>query len=190
MDRTYIEEQIFESLNFEKVPLPLANYENCQFLNCNFSNSNLSDMVFSDCVFKECNLSMATLIKTAFREVQFTGCKLLGLHFDHCNEFINGLNFDHCILNISSFYKLKLKKIIFSNCSLIEVDFAGADLTASVFNNCDMAGAIFENTILEKADFTTAYHYNIDPEMNKIKKAVFSTSGIAGLLTRYDIEIL
>jgi fluoroquinolone resistance protein len=52
-----------------------------------------------------------------------------------------------------------------------------------------MAGAIFENTILEKADFRTAYNYTIDPVQNRIKKAKFSVTGIAGLLSRYDIAI-
>jgi len=32
-------------------------------------------------------------------------------------------------------------------------------------------------------------NYSIDPEKNKIKKARFSTAGIAGLLDKYDIEI-
>jgi len=32
-------------------------------------------------------------------------------------------------------------------------------------------------------------NYSIDPELNKIKKARFSTQGIAGLLDKYDIEI-
>ena len=49
--------------------------------------------------------------------------------------------------------------------------------------------AIFENTILEKADFRTAYNYAIDPEINKIKRARFSSFGVAGLLQKYDIDI-
>jgi hypothetical protein len=32
-------------------------------------------------------------------------------------------------------------------------------------------------------------NYSIDPDLNKIKKARFSTQGIAGLLDKYDIEI-
>jgi hypothetical protein len=42
---------------------------------------------------------------------------------------------------------------------------------------------------LEKADFRTSYNYSINPEVNRIKKAKFSTAGIAGLLCKYDIEI-
>jgi len=84
---------------------------------------------------------------------------------------------------------MKLKKLIFKNCNLTEVDFTEADLSAALFDHCDLAKALFENTILEKADFRTSYNYSIDPEMNKIKKARFSTPGIAGLLDKYDIDI-
>jgi fluoroquinolone resistance protein len=58
-----------------------------------------------------------------------------------------------------------------------------------VFDNCDLSKASFDNTILEKADFRTAFNYSINPESNKIKKAKFSVSGIAGLLDKYDIHI-
>jgi uncharacterized protein YjbI with pentapeptide repeats len=75
------------------------------------------------------------------------------------------------------------------NCTLHEVDFTEADLSASTFDNCDLLNASFDKTILEKADFRTSYNYIIDPENNRIKKAKFSRNGIAGLLNKYDIEI-
>jgi hypothetical protein len=49
--------------------------------------------------------------------------------------------------------------------------------------------AIFSQTNLEKADFTTAFNYQIDPEQNRMKKARFSPEGIAGLLVKYKIVI-
>jgi len=49
---------------------------------------------------------------------------------------------------------------------------------------------VFENTILEKVDFSTSFNYSIDPEMNKIKKAKFSLPEVIGLLNKYDIEIV
>ena len=70
-----------------------------------------------------------------------------------------------------------------------EVDFEDCDLTNAGFINCNLAAAIFVNTILEKADFRSSYNYSIDPERNRIKKAKFSSIGLAGLLNKYDIEI-
>jgi hypothetical protein len=52
-----------------------------------------------------------------------------------------------------------------------------------------MDQATFDRSLLEKADFRTAYQYTINPEHNRIKKAKFSATGLAGLLAHYDIEI-
>ena len=132
---------------------------------------------------------MAKLGKTALKDVRFKDCKLLGLHFEHCKELLFAVGFDHCILNLSCFYNWKLKKTIFKDCSLQEVDFIEADLTGAVFEGCDLMGAKFENSTLDKVDFRTAFNYTIDPAMNKLKKAQFSLTGLPGLLAAYDLVI-
>ena len=185
----YIEDKSFEGTDFTVHGIEPGNYENCKFINCNFSEVNLSGINFLDCYFDGCNMGMAKLGKTGFRNIQFTGCKLLGLHFDHCNTIGLEMQFDNCILNLSSFYQLKLKCIVFKNSILHEVDLAAADLSNAVFDNCDLKGAMFESTIIEHADFRTAYNYSIDPAKNKIKKAKFSMAGLIGLLDKYDIVI-
>jgi uncharacterized protein YjbI with pentapeptide repeats len=63
------------------------------------------------------------------------------------------------------------------------------DLSSSTFDNCNLANAVFQNSVIEKADFREAFNYSIDPEVNKIKKAKFSIAGVAGLLDKFDIEI-
>jgi len=189
MEKTYIEDEKFENIDFSQKTLPEAEYDNCQFVNCDFSNSDLFKVVFSECEFNRCNLSMAKLEKTAVKDIQFKECKLLGVHFETCDEFLFAVRFENCLMNLASFYKRKLKKTKFVNCSLQEADFAEADLGSSVFDNCDLAHAIFQQTNLEKADFRTSYNYSIDPELNKIKKAKFSIPSVTGLLDKYDIEI-
>ncbi len=82
-----------------------------------------------------------------------------------------------------------LKKTTFKNLNLYEADFTGCDLTGSVLDNCDLTRATFESTVIEKADLRTAFNYSIDPEINRIKKAMFSLSGVTGLLEKYDIDI-
>jgi len=83
----------------------------------------------------------------------------------------------------------KFKKTNFKNSQFHETDFSECDLTNSIFDNCDLTRAIFENTILENVDFRTAYNFEIDPELNRIKRAKFSVGNIPGLLTKYDIKI-
>jgi uncharacterized protein YjbI with pentapeptide repeats len=132
---------------------------------------------------------MAKLTRAAIRDVKFTECKMLGMHFEHCNEFLFSASFENCVLNLSSFYKLKIKKTVFKNSSLHEVDFTECDLGGAVFDNCDLTGTIFENTNLEKADFRSAFNYSFDPEKNRVKKARFSVEGLAGLLGKYGLDI-
>ena len=114
---------------------------------------------------------------------------MLGLHFENCNQFALTFSFENFALDHSSFYKTKIKKTIFKNTQLKEADFTECDLTGSVFDNCNLQGATFEKTLLEKVDFRTSFNYSIDPEINRVKKARFSVTGIAGLLDKYDIEI-
>ena len=189
MERNYFEDLVFEKEDFTEKTLGRVEYDNCTFNGCNFSGSDLSHITFTECTFTGCNLSTVKLTNTGLRDIYFKDCKILGLHFEDCSDFLFAVNFDTCILNLSSFFKQKLKKIFFKNCSLHEVDFTEADLSDSIFENCDLSGAKFEKTTLEKADLRSSFNYSIDPEINKIKKAKFSIYGIAGLLDKYDIEI-
>jgi len=189
MERAYIVEKDFNKHDFTARPLSMGDYEECKFNNCNFSNTDLSQLHFSDCVFTSCNLAMATLNKTALQNCRFVDCKLTGLHFETCNPMLFSVSFDKCDLNLCSFYNLKMPKTNFTSSRLKDADLAEADLSSAAFTNCDLEGAIFESTNLEKADFTTAINYVIDPEGNKVKGAKFSTTGLPGLLAKYQIEI-
>ena len=189
MNTAFYEGIKFESLSPRDMPLAIGEYENCSFISCDFSNSDLSDINFLECEFRDCNLSLARLTQTSFREAKFINCKLLGLHFNDCNDLIITFEFDGCTLDLSSFYKLKLKKTIFKNSKMIDVDFTETDISNSSFDNCDLQKTVFINTNLEGVDFRTSFNYSIDPELNRIKKAKFSIPWITGLLDKYDIEI-
>lgn len=189
MDKIYIEDKNFTGVDFTAGHFEKADYENCHFTNCDFSTLDLSKISFAGCIFTGCNISLVKLTGTAFKDAEFNHCKMLGVHFEDCHEFFFNVVFDNSQLNMSSFYKRKCRNTQFKNCSLHEVDFTEADCTNLVFYNCDLARAVFSNTILEKADFRTSYNYSIDPELNRIRKAKFSSSGISGLLDKYDIEI-
>ena len=129
------------------------------------------------------------MTRTLLREVEFRECKLLGLSFSNCDQFLFSIKVENCNVDLSSFFKLKLKKTTFKNSSMHEVDFTEADLTQAIFDNCDLTDAIFINSNLEKADLSSGYNYSIDPEINKMKKAKFTWPGVVGLLDKYDIDI-
>ena len=114
---------------------------------------------------------------------------MLGLNFDHCNPFLLAFEFEQCQLNWAIFQEMSLKQTLFKGCSLQEADFTLADLTGAQFTDCDLYRATFVQCNLEKTDFRTAIRYSIDPEQNNINKARFSTTGLAGLLEKYNIEV-
>lgn len=82
-----------------------------------------------------------------------------------------------------------MEEKIHDNKTFNKDDFSEADLTSSAFINCDLSRCLFRQTILEKADLRSANNYSIDPEVNRIKNARFSASGVFGLLDKYQIKI-
>lgn len=184
-----ITDAVYAKQDYTKTPLLKAEYDNCTFTDCNFENAGLTGIVFTDCSFQDCNISNVNLKGTAFKQVIFTDCKLTGLNFSIADPFLFSVGFERCILQLASFYKLKIKNTKFISCNLNDADFAETDLTNAFFNDCSLAKAVFDNTILEKADFRTAINYSINPETNRIKKAKFSIPAVTGLLDKYNIII-
>lgn len=189
MPDNYYKDQVFEGLDFSVSPFIAGEYESCRFKNCIFLNTSLAGAEFTDCLFEGCNLGNTNLAKTTFNGVRFENCKIQGVFFDDCNEFLFEAIFDGCQISYCSFVGRSLKKQSFKRCKLLEADFTGADLTEAVFENCDLAGTRFENTSLIKTDFRTAVNFSLDPSINKLKKARFSQSGLAGLLEKYELDI-
>lgn len=182
-------QKTFEKVDFVTKRINNREFEECIFKNCDFSNSDFSNNTFMDCDFIDCNLSMTDLLGSSLKTVSFKNCKLLGIHFNKCIDFLFSVSFQDCVLDYSSFSDKKMLKTKFHSCSMKEVSFTGSNLTNAVFDNCNLDNAIFNNTQLTAADFTSAYNYKIDPEFNPMKKAKFSTQGISGLLDKYDIKI-
>jgi fluoroquinolone resistance protein len=189
MDTKLTENKTFDKIDFTTIKLIKGEYYSCVFINCNFYGTDISNFTFNECEFRGCDLSLSKVNSTILNDVKFFDCKLLGLHFKDCNDFVLSIKFENCSLKLSTFYKLKLKKTIFKNCNLQEVDFAETDLTSSIFDKCDLKNAIFSNTNLEKVDFYSSFNYSFDPEKNRIRKARFSRSEVIGLLDKYNIEI-
>lgn len=189
MEPYIIEGQKFEKINFANNALPAKEFEECSFHYCDFSNVNLSSILFTNCIFFGCQFNLTTLKNTGFRGVKFDQTKIMGLQFEDCNQFLLSLAFSKSSLTLSSFRSLVLKKIEFSECILKEVDFSSADLSGSSFQNTALSRSIFFQTNLEKADFTSAIDYAIDPDLNKVKRTKFSFPGLLGLLDKYDLDI-
>lgn len=180
-----IYDQIFAGMPF----LEPGEYEQCQFKSCALAEADLSGCKFIDCDFVDCDLSLAKLDQSAWQDVRFKDCKLLGLRFDRVNPFGLALAFTGCRLNHSSFFRLKLKNTRFTACQMQEVDCVEADFTGAMFDDCDLLGAIFDRTLLERADLRQAWNYQLDPDQNEIKGAKCALEGLPGLLSKYQLQI-
>lgn len=189
MENLFNTHKTFEKVSFIDKKVNNREFEDCVFKNCDFSNSDFSNNSFMDCEFIDCNLSMTKLVLTSLKTVHFKDCKLLGIQFNTCNDFLFEVSFQECVLDYSSFANKKMLKTKFDSCSMKEISFIGTNLTNSIFENCNLENAVFNDTQLAAADFRTAYNYKIDPEFNPMKKAKFSSQGIIGLLDKYDIKI-
>jgi uncharacterized protein YjbI with pentapeptide repeats len=164
-------------------------FEHYHFIGFDLTQANLSGRNFSDCLFENCNLAGASIGNATFQNVAFEGCKLIGLQFHACRDFLFGVHFDKCQLDYASFLGKAMPNTRFVGCSLREVDFTQTDLSRAVFDECQLQDAIFQQTRLAGADFTTARQVLLDPEQNDLQQARFTLSGLPGLLAKYELII-
>lgn len=189
MASDYIADQKIEDVYFLEADIKYKEYENCTFQHCDFTACTFQSVYFIDCTFFDCNFKDTKINYVSLRGVQFTRCDFTAVNFAMTDQVIFEFHFKDCLLDYAKFYALKLKKMQFINCSMIAVDFMGSDLTDALFDNCNLRRAVFIDTTAHKTDFYTSYDYTIDPEKNKLKKAIFSTEGLKGLLEKYDIIV-
>ncbi|MDR2835045.1 MAG: pentapeptide repeat-containing protein [Bacteroidales bacterium] len=179
----------FDTVFEKKTQIKKGIYENCTFKNCFFSDLNFLDFVFDDCEFIDSNLSNLILNNSAFRSVRFISSKIVGLHFENCNNIGFSIDFLDCKLNLCSFYEMKLIKSKYKNTEFEDCDFSNADLSLSIFDKCNFINSTFFHTNLSKCDFRTASKYAINPEINNVKFAKFTYPEVLGLLSHLDIHI-
>lgn len=184
----------FEGLTFEKEnytvdSLPKGDYDGCKFVSCDFSGSTLSIVNFVECTFEDCNLSNVDVKSTTFNDVVFEASKCLGVDFSQCNDFLMSFHFKNCQLDYCNFQRLNLSKTKFDSCSLIETDFTDSVLKQASFCDSDLKRAVFHNSNLEKCDFRNVKNLIIDPNRNKLKKAIFDQNSVRALLSNLDIVV-
>lgn len=161
----------------------------CQFLECDFSDADLSDLLLEECRFENCNLSMASLSGARLIDVAFEDCKLMGVDFAACSDFGFSVSFAACNLRYGSFSAKKMAGTDFGASALAQVDFTHTDLEGADLSECRLDDALFASTNLTGADLRGARNFTIDPELNRIEGAKISRDALAGLLTKYDLDI-
>lgn len=184
------DDKTFISQSFAGQIVRGGEYNNCIFKKCDLKESQFVQTKFIDCIFEDCDLSMIKLDRCTLTHASFKGCKILGVNFSHCEDFLFSVEFDSCVLDYSSFMTKKMTKTRFIRSSLKEATFTGADLTGSVFEECNLLDTVFRQTNLSSVNFSTAFNFIIDPELNTMNKAIFATHSLPGLLDKYNLKIV
>jgi len=169
-------------------------FENCIFQSCNFSDARFNSCKFIECNFNDSNLSNVAINHTRFVDVEFEGCKLVGINWTTADwprlNLSSPLTFAQCILNDSSFFGLSLGELILEHCKAHDVDFRNGNFAKAKFNNTDFTNSLFSKTNLQQADFSEAQNYTIDVFSNDIKGAKFSKYEALSLLDSLGIELV
>lgn len=189
MASTYLDDQEFNLIDYRKEDIQGIQFEECIFNQCNFTGVSLSKCTFISCTFIDCDLSSAKIPQTAFQEVEFKNCKLMGLDFSGINSFLFNITATNSQISLCSFARLKMPQSTFDNCDFTESDFWKTNLSKSIFANCNLDRCSFEQSNLSNADLSTAYNFNINPDLNTIKGATFSKENLIGLLHKYQIKL-
>ncbi|PJJ80218.1 pentapeptide repeat-containing protein [Mucilaginibacter auburnensis] len=184
------DDKIFTSQSFAAQLNRSVEFNNCTFKKCDLKDSQFIQCKFIDCVFEDCDLSMMKWDRSAINSALFKHCKIMGVNFSHCDDFLFSVQFGSCILDYSSFMGKKMPKTNFIKTSLKETTFTQADLSGSVFDECDLLETVFRQSNLTSVNFSTSYNFIIDPELNTLNKAIFATHSLPGLLYKYNLKIV
>jgi uncharacterized protein YjbI with pentapeptide repeats len=192
---TTFEDEDFRKLAAAEADISFKQFIDCRFTGCNFSTATLRECVFQNCQFKECDLSLVTVPGSVFSGVHFENSKITGVNLVEAEWEKTGLlkasvAFVNCNVSHSTFFGLKLKKLLLTKCIAHDVDFGEADLTGANFTHTDFAESRFFKTNLTQADFTHAVHYSIGVHVNTVKKAKFSLPEAMSLLHALEIVLV
>lgn len=184
---------------FSELKLPQTEIYGKDFYDCTFKSSDFSEALFLNCEFTNCkfigcNLNNFEVKNSKFSEVEFTDCKIIGVNW--ATAYWRGivlsapLKFERCMLNSSSFYGLKLDKLVIEGCRAHHVDFREANLKGANFSYTDLKHSVFNNTNLTGANFKEAENYDINLKNNIIKNASFCRYEALNLLNSLDINLI
>ncbi len=184
----FYKEEAFSALNEEEIRLSGAEFYKCRFESCSFGAYKITGARFESCQFVNCDFSLAIFKETELIDVEFDGCKLIGVDWTLIKNRLQ-CEFKNCKLDSSSFYGMPLKVLNMIDCSARDADFEEADLTKADLSGCDLLRAKFNGANLSGVDLRGARSYSIDPNKTKVKKAKFSMPEVLSLLDEFDIII-
>jgi fluoroquinolone resistance protein len=193
----YYEEESFNDLVQTGGELANIEFINCHFNRCVFTETTIKSCLFRGCVFNGCDLNMIKVPDSVFIETEFKNSKLMAVDWTRAAwervELLqagSSLKFSGCALDFSVFIGINLNGVVMEKCMAREVDFSDASLEDANFQGADLEKAVFRNTRLSGANFVGAENYLISAETNMLKGAKFSLPEAMSLLYGLGIELV
>jgi fluoroquinolone resistance protein len=183
------EDELFADLDCGGLDLGGKSFQQCVFSRVRLAEAKLEGCTFEDCELEDCDITMAHVDKAAFRDVRFRRCKLMGIDWTGVRGIAFVVSFEECTLSYGTFADQKMQGTLFRDCKAHEVAFMGVDLSKAVFHGTDLLGARFMDTVLVDADLSTAVHYHIAPQQNRLKRTKFSQEAALALAEELGVIV-
>ncbi|QKE84931.1 pentapeptide repeat-containing protein [Arthrobacter sp. NEB 688] len=169
-----------------------AELEGCRITGAVLERAVLRDGTFTDCTFTGCDLSMVVLDGSRFTDCRFVECKALGVGWGRAAPAplsTRPWDMERCRLDLGSFRDAQAAGSRFADCSMREVDLAGADLRRATFAGCDLGGATVAGTDLREADLVGASGYLLDPTANRVRGMRVDAVAAGGILRALGLVV-
>jgi len=132
-----MEGKAFRDLDFRGREISDKVFRDCTFTNAVFADVRLRECRFEDCVVGLSDWTMAKVYGTAMRGVKFEGSKLMGIDWSDGHRSLDA-TFKECVLDYCSFVRIDLRKSVFKDCRMLEVNFTEANLTEADFSGSNL----------------------------------------------------
>jgi uncharacterized protein YjbI with pentapeptide repeats len=110
-----------------------------RFERVDLSGAKLPNLFLSECELDRCDLSNAAAHAGSMRRVTCTGGRLTGLHW--ASGEIRDCAFRDCRMDLASFERTGMSRVVFEDCNLREADLRAARMESVAFRRCDLSGA-------------------------------------------------
>ncbi|HET7763401.1 MAG TPA: pentapeptide repeat-containing protein [Phycicoccus sp.] len=166
--------------------------EACRLDGCVLEKAVLRGCTFTDCTFTGCNLTMAVLDGSRFQDCRFIDCKALAVAWGSAAPAplsARPWDMERCRLDLGSFRDAAAPGARLVDCSLREVDLAGADLRRAELTGCDLTAATFAGTDLREASLVGSSGYVLDPADNRVRGLRIDAAGAGGVLRALGVVV-
>ncbi len=191
-------ESMLDGTNLSGANLTNANFGEADLTDADLSGACLDHADFSEAIVEGCNFAHTSIEQTVFSELDLKGCNFRSAHgsgADFSEAKLAGVDFSQAVLPRADFSEAELNQAVFDRAQLKDASFDGvaaagvrmreanlsgvrasdqADFTGGDFSRCTADGSVWEQSILDRCDFTES----------TFRQAIFTCASLAK--SRFD----